>query len=391
MPCPELRDLVLSALAPCRHLQGACREFVTWNPTAGHIPRGTCGACGTLEEVELVLVVAEPGDPHTGETYPTEATPEEYFARFYTHQWNCLEHGRDLFHRNIRFIMESCFPGDDFHTQMRKTWITESVLCSAPVECGPLPHVVWKTCTESYLHEQLRLLEGRTIALLGGKAQQRAGSRYRAIHCKSVAPPGCNQNDAREGWLRIAERVAERRQKTKHKKPAPSVAKPKEDSRFTRFPVVSLSAEYLVMGHLLRRNILTYKAPPGNEGYDLICIHPDPRREGRQIRVQVKSRMATDFDRGFPVKKRSLDAFDFLVVVFLNVGYYLQKAKRHEASEGACEPEFFTLDRDFIRAHHDTSSSWEKVRLRGLDLDAYKNERGFERIAEALEIPYPSK
>lgn len=83
--------------------------------------------------------------------------------------------------------------------------------------------------------------------------------------------------------------------------------------KFLRFPVVSLSAEYLVMGHLLRRNILTYKAPPGNEGYDLICIHPNPRISSRQIRVQVKSRMATDCDRGFPVKAKTIDAFDFLV------------------------------------------------------------------------------
>ena len=29
----------------------------------------------------------------------------------------------------------------------------------------------------------------------------------------------------------------------------------------------------------------------GNEGYDLICIHPDPRRQNdRVVRVQVKSR-----------------------------------------------------------------------------------------------------
>jgi hypothetical protein len=35
---------------------------------------------------------------------------------------------------------------------------------------------------------------------------------------------------------------------------------------FTRFPVISLGAEYLVMGHLMRRNILVYKAPPDNEG-----------------------------------------------------------------------------------------------------------------------------
>ena len=69
-----------------------------------------------------------------------------------------------------------------------------------------------------------------------------------------------------------------------------------------RLPVVSLAAEHLVMGHLLRRNVCTYKAPPGNEGYDLICIHPDPRRnDGKVIRIQVKSRYQTDSNRAFPV------------------------------------------------------------------------------------------
>jgi hypothetical protein len=56
------------------------------------------------------------------------------------------------------------------------------------------------------------------------------------------------------------------------------------------------------MGYLTRRNILAYKAPPNDEGYDLICIHPNPRRVTRQIRVQVKSRLATDHGGGFPVK-----------------------------------------------------------------------------------------
>jgi len=105
------------------------------------------------------------------------------------------------------------------------------------------------------------------------------------------------------------------------KKDIPLVTDEPTSGRFARFPVVSLSAEYLVMGYLLRRNILTYKAPPGNEGYDLICIHPDPRKAAKQVRVQVKSRMATDSDRGFPVKAKTIDAFDFLVVAFLNVGY----------------------------------------------------------------------
>ncbi len=41
--------------------------------------------------------------------------------------------------------------------------------------------------------------------------------------------------------------------------------------------------------------------------------------------------MASDADRGFPLKARSLDAFDYLVVVVLNIGYYLQKARRANA------------------------------------------------------------
>ncbi len=72
-----------------------------------------------------------------------------------------------------------------------------------------------------------------------------------------------------------------------------------------RLPVVALSAEYLAIGYLMRRNILAYKAPPGNEGYDLICIHPDPKKTLKPIRVQVKSRYQTDCDRAFPVKETS--------------------------------------------------------------------------------------
>jgi hypothetical protein len=161
--------------------------------------------------------------------------------------------------------------------------------------------------------------------------------------------------------------------------------------RFVRFPVVSLSAEFLAMGHLMRRNILAYKAPPGNEGYDVICVHPDPRHVGPQVRVQVKSRLATDCDRGFPVREGTLDAFDFLIVVFLNVGYFMHKAKGRESRDGARPPELYTLPAAFVRQHHEADSSWQKVRTRGLDLSPYRDEAGFELIAAALGVPYPSK
>lgn len=53
----------------------------------------------------------------------------------------------------------------------------------------------------------------------------------------------------------------------------------------------------------MRRNVMAYKAPPRNEGYDIVCIHPNARHRilpGQQERVlvQVKSRYQSDSDLG---------------------------------------------------------------------------------------------
>lgn len=156
-----------------------------------------------------------------------------------------------------------------------------------------------------------------------------------------------------------------------------------------RLPVVSLGAEYLVIGQLMRRNILTYKAPPNNEGYDLICIHPDPRRSARAIRIQVKSRYQTDCDRACLVKEKTFHAFDYLIVVFLNLGFFFRRVGQRG---GRMAPEYLTLPREFIRKHHyRPESGFQKVRTKGLELSRFKDEHGFEQIARDLRIPYPSR
>jgi hypothetical protein len=155
-----------------------------------------------------------------------------------------------------------------------------------------------------------------------------------------------------------------------------------------QLPVVSLAAEYLAIGHLLRRNILTYKAPPKNEGYDLICMHPDPRQAHKQVRIQVKSRYQTDCNRIALVKTESLGAFDYLIVVFLNIGYFYSK---RPVEEGRLAPEFYTFPQDWVRLHHKSGSGWDKLDTKHLDLSPFKDEKGFNIIAQALEIPYPKR
>jgi len=76
-----------------------------------------------------------------------------------------------------------------------------------------------------------------------------------------------------------------------------------------------------------------------------------------------------------------------VVVVFLNNGYYYRK---RPVRDGIAEPEFYTLPAEFIKANHQKAlSGWERVLTKGKDMENYKNERGFEIIAQDLKIPYP--
>ena len=163
----------------------------------------------------------------------------------------------------------------------------------------------------------------------------------------------------------------------------------KKQTWSSSYPVVTLGAEYLVMGHLLRRNILTYKAAARKAAYDIICSHPDAPKKGRLIRVQLKCRLASDCDRGFPVDANTLDAFDYLILVFLNVGSFYHRNPETSTRAAADAPEFYTFPAAFIRQHLWVDGDVQRVETRELDIAGFKNEAGFEQIADDLEIPYP--
>jgi hypothetical protein len=198
-------DMLLSAYLPCAGFAASCTTM-RWNPTGGHVPRGFCGATDGPERVRLVLICAEPGDPHDGEHHAADGTEEGHLRSTYAYTWHCLATGKDQFHRNIRWLLHECWPGETFEQHMQKTWVTDSVLCSAEREMGKVPLEVERACTERHLRRQLAALPDAVVVALGGKAQarlRRAG--VDAFHpAFAVAPPGCNMPGARESWQRVA-------------------------------------------------------------------------------------------------------------------------------------------------------------------------------------------
>jgi len=198
-PCQELLKIIEPAYAPCLHFSGACRSL-RWDPEKGHIPRGFIGATGRPEDVRLVLVFAEPGNPHLERN--------ESFDSALDYTFECMRNGKDQFHRNVRLILDLCFPGESFESQMAKTWMTESLLCSAPIESGSVAASAWRACSSTYLKPQLDLLTGAVVAALGSKAQSRISSiGIPFMAAAAAAPPGCNFKGARESWQGIADAV----------------------------------------------------------------------------------------------------------------------------------------------------------------------------------------
>ena len=177
-PSPELVEILAPALEPCRHFAGACAGIARWDPVHGHVPRGFTGAFGTLDEIELVLVVSEPGDPFDDEHYDPESSPIEHIettAEKSFHHLSLRERHTGRFNTNFCRILDACWPDLSRYEQLRRTWRAESYLCSAPRQGGDVPKASWSVCGRDYLAPQLPLLVDRAMVACGGKAQRRLG------------------------------------------------------------------------------------------------------------------------------------------------------------------------------------------------------------------------
>ena len=87
------------------------------------MPRGFLGATGELDEIELVIVLAEPGDPKGTEKYLDELAPSDTVRRVvdfvhetYVNQEDRRVHGK--VQRVIRWFFDRWFRGINFEVRL---------------------------------------------------------------------------------------------------------------------------------------------------------------------------------------------------------------------------------------------------------------------------------
>lgn len=203
----QLQALMESAYQPCKNFS-VCPE-AKWKPEAGHIPRGILGATGALEDVEIVMVFAEPGHPHLKETYGPSQDPSDLLGQAMDYIFESYRDGTDLFHRNVRAFLDSLFPGKSFEEQLRFVWLTEGRLCSVENEIGGLRD---KTCSQTFLVNQIQLFPNATVAAFGGKAQKYLkGLGLAHVGAYAMSPPGANRKKAKETWELVKQAVENNR------------------------------------------------------------------------------------------------------------------------------------------------------------------------------------
>lgn len=102
----------------------------------------------------------------------------------------------------------------------------------------------------------------------------------------------------------------------------------------------SEGAEFLVLGNLLMRDIHSTKAYTRFPGWDILAVDPV---SGKQARIQVKSRWASD-SSNFLVKNFDCD---FVVLVHLNRGFNFRK--RNHQENGVRPPQFWVIPTAYLK------------------------------------------
>ena len=180
----KLLNILKSAYAPCKHINGKCAETCRWKPEIGLVPSGFGGARGNLSDVKLVIVAAEPGEPVDNANYNDNPIgmvknsirifDEAMVDKFVTRGQKKIPN----FHRSLTEILNFFWNDLDKEEIYRRTWYTNTILCpflkgEHGVHRSRHLKIVGKNCIKKYLKSQLDLFEKAFVLALGSKARDR--------------------------------------------------------------------------------------------------------------------------------------------------------------------------------------------------------------------------
>lgn len=213
LPFAKLTSLMLEAY-PCIHfcsqeiesiknksevISESCSQAI-WSPLEGKIPRGFLGATGNVDDVKVIMVFAEPGNPIENDNFDLSLDSNYLLETCINHTYNCMKNREKQFHKNVRWFLDELLPetNGNFDEQLRYVWLTESRLCSITKAGGSASR---RNCTKHFLKRQIDMMSHARIIAFGGKAQgalDRLNKKY--ISAWAFAKPGANRPEAKQSW-----------------------------------------------------------------------------------------------------------------------------------------------------------------------------------------------
>lgn len=212
MISPELREIFEPAYGPCVHFSGICSGTCVWCPESRLVPRGFGGATARLDMVRLVIVTSEPGNPGRDEYYGGSAG-QILSTVLCNHRKHLIEgvrrdSGSDPYNQNLRKILDLCWRPDlsTIEEQLERTWITNSVKCSAPKPGDKFPEEIEEVCIETYLRKELALFANAFVLALGeDKAARRLNNCGICIDAVAHHPSARPKDNPEATWRLAAE------------------------------------------------------------------------------------------------------------------------------------------------------------------------------------------
>jgi hypothetical protein len=193
---------ILEQAYPCAGFETSCRSMC-WEPLKGLTPAGYIGATHSIGEVEVMFVLSEPYEAAERQPLAPDTTPFQHVTHSCRQLYLGLMAQQDQFHRNLRFILEQFFPNLELNDQLKRCWITPTILCSTAHDSSALSEDVFRQCRRQFFIKQLQLFPRATKVALGSKAAEFLKPYCEFLSATQPSPPACNHRGTREGWVSI--------------------------------------------------------------------------------------------------------------------------------------------------------------------------------------------